>query len=283
MVSISVSADSTKVTIVGHGLKVNNRFELSEGIYLSSRINPLDIEKTAEGCRHFSDYAATLNGNEIASFLVEIEDVRGGKALASKAWNSLWLFHLLSVACRSPCFLLYSESDGEKPRFSATTRNPFVYPLQKIHIASSDQLEWAKKYKNTFDELILNPEFSSAMRCYGNSHYLPDNAVRIMLLWAGIEGLLSVDGELNRRLALYSALMLNGSAEDKIEYFEYVKKSYALRSRAVHGGNIKPKKLEQGYESASEILIGLLARCVEIGRVPKPAELDQLAVSAIVS
>jgi hypothetical protein len=37
-----------------------------------------------------------------------------------------------------------------------------------------------------------------------------------MLLWSGIEGLLSVDGELNRRLALYAALMLEGSADEKV-------------------------------------------------------------------
>ena len=34
------------------------------------------------------------------------------------------------------------------------------------------------------------------MRAYGNSHTLFDPDLRIMLLWSGIEGLLSVDSEL---------------------------------------------------------------------------------------
>ncbi len=36
------------------------------------------------------------------------------------------------------------------------------------------------------------------MRCYSNVHYLFDNDARIMLLWAGVEGLLDIDSELRR-------------------------------------------------------------------------------------
>jgi len=121
------------------------------------------------------------------------------------------------------------------------------------------------------------------MRCYGNAQLLPEHDVRIMLLWAGIEGLLSVDAELSRRLALYAALLFDGSPDEKAGYFDTVKKAYALRSRAVHGTTLKKPKLEEGSRTAGRILIGLIAKCVELGRVPSPSELDRLAVSAIVS
>lgn len=104
-----------------------------------------------------------------------------------------------------------------------------------------------------------------------------------MLLWAGIEGLLSVDAELSRRLALYTALLFDGSPEEKANYFERVKKAYAIRSRAVHGAGLKKDKLEEGVREAGQILIGLIAKCVELGRIPSPSELDRLAVSRIVS
>jgi hypothetical protein len=123
------------------------------------------------------------------------------------------------------------------------------------------------------------PGFNAAIRCYGGAHLLPENDVRIMLLWAGIEGLLSVDAELSRRVALYAAIMLDGSPDEKALYFDEVKKSYAIRSRAVHGSGLKRPQMEEGYRAAGRILIGLVARCVEIGRVPSPAELDRLAVS----
>lgn len=244
---------------------------------------PLDLETTVAGCDKFADYAAAIQGTEIASFAIEVEEPQGGRLLVAKAWNSLWLFHLLSVACRSPCLILYSMSDGAQPIYSAAGRSPFSKPLARNCATSLDQLAWAKEHSETFHNLIQVPEFSAAMRCFGNAHYLSDADVQLMLLWAGIEGLLSVDAELSRRLALYAALIINGSHDEKIKYFEEVKQAYAIRSRAVHGAKLKADKLNEGCQSAAHILIGLLARCVELGRVPSPKELDRLAVGSSIS
>lgn len=262
---------------------IAEEIELSAGIFVSPDIPKLELDATVKGCRHFSDYAAALQGSEIATFSVRIEHDYGGKSLATKAWNALWLFHLLSVACRTPCFSLYSVCDGDQPLFSAASPSPFVRPLADIHKASFGEIDWARRYSVTFHELIKVPEFSAAIRCYANAHLLPEHDVRIMLLWAGIEGLLSVDAELSRRLALYTALLLDGSPDEKAAYFDKVKKAYAVRSRAVHGGGLKKTKLQEGYRTAGLILIGLIAKCVELGRVPSPFELDRLAVSASVS
>ncbi|WP_327691120.1 hypothetical protein, partial [Aurantimonas sp. C2-4-R8] len=98
--------------------------------------------------------------------------------------------------------------------------------------------------------------------------------MRIMLLWSGIEGLLSVDGELTRRIALYSALMIEGSHDEKLRWFAEIKKAYGVRSKAVHGGTASKQILQDGYQQASRILVRLLVRCVELGRVPTPSELD---------
>lgn len=280
MVGVAASVDSKSVVILGHGLRIAEEVELSAGIFVSPTLPKLDLDATVSGCRHFSDYAAALQGIEIATFAVRIEHEDGGETLATKAWNALWMFHLLSAACRSPCFSLYSVCDGRQPLFSAATPSPFVRPLSSIHDVTLSEIEWARSYAATFGELIKVPEFSAAMRCYGNAQLLPEHDVRIMLMWAGIEGLLSVNAELSRRLALYAALLLDGSADEKAEYFNSVKKAYDLRSRAVHGNGLTKTKLEEGCRTAGLILIGLIARCVELGRIPSPAELDRLAVSA---
>lgn len=282
MSGVAASVDSKSVVILGHGLTIAEEIELTSGIFVSPNIPQLDLNATVAGCRHFSDYAAALHGSEIATFAMRIEHDDGGEALAIKAWNALWLFHLLSIACRSPCFPLYSVCDGAKPLFSATSPSPFVHALPCIHTATTADIGWARRHLAIFNELIDVPEFSAAMRCYGNAHRLPEHDVRIMLLWAGIEGLLSVDAELSRRLALYAALLLDGSPDDKENYFNHVKKAYALRSRAVHGTGLQKLKLEEGYRMAQNILIKLLAKCVELRRVPSSSELDRLAVSPIV-
>ena len=283
MVGIAASTDSRSVVIHGHGLAVIQEIELDAGIFLSPPIPRLSLDVLAAGCRQLSDYVAALQGSSIATFAVRIKHSSGGENLAIKAWNALWLFPLLSVACRAPCFSLYSVCDGEQPLFSAATPSPFVRPVAHIHAAVPSEIEWVRRYSATFKELIKVPEFSAAMRCYGNAHLLPEQDVRIMLLWAGIEGLLSVDAELSRRLALYAALLLDGSPDEKAEYFDQVKRAYSVRSRAVHGAGLKKPKLEEGYRMAGRILIGLIRRCVELGRVPSPSELDRLAVSAVIS
>jgi len=68
-----------------------------------------------------------------------------------------------------------------------------------------------------------------------------------------------------------------GDHEEKANWFAEVKKAYGVRSKAVHGGALNEPMLQDGYQQASRILVSLLARCVEIGRVPKSAELDALA------
>lgn len=279
MVSIQIREDSQKVLIVGHGLSVSQRTDLAPGIAVTPEVPKINLDFAAEGSERFSDYAAAIQGSDIASFAIEIIEVAGGNELVMRAWNSLWTFYLLSLACRAPCFPLYAVTDGEKPAYTATNRNIFIRALPSIAILTTTEVEWARKHADAFDDMIAVPEFASAIRCYGNAHYLPDFDVRIMLLWSGIEGLLSVDGELNRRLALYAAIIYDGSASEKQAYFDQVKKAYGVRSRAVHGGRASPKQLKDGYELASRILMDLLRKCVEIGRVPKPTELDNLAVT----
>jgi hypothetical protein len=245
---------------------------------LEPSIPKVDLTAASSSSRDFRDYSASVTGGELATFCIEVEG-GAGLELASKAWNSLWLFHLLSLACSAACFSLCAIARGKTDQYSAANRNVLFRPLPLIVSATSAQIVWAKANLASFHKLISEPVFSSAMRCYGNAHYLFDFDIRIMLLWAGIEGLLSVDAELNRRLALYAALLHKGSTAEKITYFKEVKKAYAIRSRAVHGGKATSEDLRLGYQTSSNILVNLLVRCVELGRVPSTDEFDALAVS----
>jgi hypothetical protein len=278
MVGITAEAHTTKIIILGHGLTITERSELSPGVFLESCIANVDLTDASTNSRDFRDYSACVTGGELATFCIEVEGGRG-RDLASKAWNSLWLFHLLSLACSAPCFPLCAIAQGKTDQYSAANRNVIFRPLPLIVHATSGQIAWAKANLPSFHRLVSEPIFGSAMRCYGNAHYHFDLDTRIMLLWAGIEGLLSVDAELNRRLALYAALLHRGSRAEKIAYFKEVKKAYAIRSRAVHGGKATVKNLRSGYQTSSDILVNLLVRCVELGRVPSTDELDALAVS----
>ncbi len=103
-----------------------------------------------------------------------------------------------------------------------------------------------------------------------------------MLLWSGIEGLLGVDGELRRRIALHAAILFNGSLEEKTNHFHQIKKAYDFRSKVVHGGKIDTEKLSAEYRFASNLLRGLLSTCVILKRVPTARELDEAALNTII-
>lgn len=117
------------------------------------------------------------------------------------------------------------------------------------------------------------------MRYFGNSHYLFDFESRVMLLWAGIEALLEVDAEQSRRIALYCAIMLDADAAAKARYYDAVKKAYGVRSRVVHGKRLTKAARAKAYSTASDILVALLAKAVNLGRVPTQKELDAAATA----
>jgi len=276
-----VSEGGTTLTIVGLGLSLDSDWRLGTGLTVSPAVPALVMAEVAEGTETIAEYASILTMGPEATFVLIVDCELPGETLAVKGWNSLWQFHLLSLAVSAPCSSLYSivRSLSGRSTYSLANREILFRPPPPA-VATPEELGWATEHQPAFQSLILSPAFSRAMRAYGNSQYLPDRDLRMMLLWSGIEGLLGVDAELTRRIALYSALLLNGSAKERSSYFAKVKGAYSLRSKAVHGVGLSPEKLEEGCHLASEILVGLLRRCVELGRVPLPSELDSVALSA---
>ena len=220
-----------------------------------------------------------LSMMEYASFYLEIHEETGGRKLLTKTWNSLWLFHLLAIACRSQCNSLYSWSDAPKMRFAvATAHTAFKQPVNPIQ-ASTDQLVWAQGNLASFESLQEDRAFTHALLSYTNSHHLFGYNSRVMQLWSGIECLFKVSSEITRTIAMYSALLIEeSSAEERYRRYKEIKKAYGARSKVVHGDTMDDDSLMEAYASASELLVKLLSRCVELSRVPSIDELDRAAL-----
>lgn len=267
---------SNFVHLVGHGITIAVECEIAPGIILSGQVPTND---SSFGSRTVGELRETLNVmamEPLANFSLHITEGESGHALAAKTWNALWIFHLLALACRRPVIPLYCAAN-HGTRFTLANRNLVIHRLLSLAPASDADLDWATAHFDTFHALLGENRFQNAVRCYGNAHYLFDDDAKIMLLWAGIEGLLDVDSELRRRIALHAAILLDGTPAEKALYFERVKKGYDVRSRVVHGSSAKPEMLQQGSALAGEVLLTLLRKCVELGRVPSGAELDERA------
>ncbi len=274
---IKVSASSgTSLRIVGHGLSVDEDYAIATGVTVSPTI-PVHPPSFGTTMGQLHSAVTILNLEPLANFSLEIEHPEGGEALARKAWNCLWDFSLLALACRSPMMSLYSVSGGE---FSLANRNVLIRPLSAPARAGRAELDWAASHYERFGALIDEPRFQAAQRYYNNAHYLFDDDAKIMLLWAGIEGLLGVEAELSRRIALHAAILFDGDVTAKAAHFAEIKKAYGTRSKVVHGAGADAASLRKGYGFASGLLVGLLRKMVELGRVPSASELDDLAVGA---
>jgi hypothetical protein len=265
--------------IIGHGIKVEEECAIARGLIVSPIAPVIDSSfgsRTVGELRNAINIMALEN---LADFSIKVEEECGAPDLAAKAWNALWVFHLLSLACRRPVMPLYSVPSAGGQRFTLANRNIVIHRLPTTGLVSSSDLGWARDHFEQFDHLIGDARFAGAMRAYGNAHYLFDDDAKIMLLWAGIEGLLGVDAELRRRIALHAAILYDGSADKKIAYFSRIKKGYDIRSKVVHGAKISADALKIGYQLAAEVLLELLRKAVILGRVPAAAELDELAAA----
>ncbi|HEY8591911.1 MAG TPA: hypothetical protein VIL42_03490 [Sphingomicrobium sp.] len=281
MVSVVVGHRATSVTIVGHGLEIPERFKLAPGIHVQPEVPTFEVEVAAEGCQTPHELFAVLSMRDIATFSIEVTHKGGPSALGAKAWNALWDFHLLSVASGSPAFPLFTVSAGTNyTEFAISNRNLIVNPVEQLTRVTNEQLTWARASRRRFNSLISDERFGVAMRYFGNSHYLFDVESRVMLLWAGIEALLAVDAEQSRRIALYCALMLDEDSAAKARYYDAVKKAYGVRSRVVHGKRLTKAARAEAYTTASDILVRLLAKAVNLGRVPTQKDFDAVATAA---
>jgi hypothetical protein len=280
---MAAQEDSTKVTITGHGVTVSEVYEIDPYVFI---VPPPRYSVRAEELPDRTDseidrLAILLMGTQ-TTFALEIRDPNGGEILVSRAWNALWDFDYVSLSCAVPCFSLFSFSDGTDAPYILANRNLFITPHETPHVLSEQEIEWIQRHHSNYRSLLKVDAFQGAMRAYSNSHYLFDRDLRIMLIWSGIERLLGVDGELRRRLALYAALLLDGTADEKEQHFDRVRRAYDFRSKIVHGVGADESSVATEYTFAALLLARLLAKCVTLGRVPTSRELDIAAMDSTI-
>lgn len=281
MPGIYVGNKATRVYVLGYGIRVDTPVPLTKEYRLCPPMLTVPAEELAARTETPLEHAAILTMGSQASFAVEVGN-HTGKELAVRAWNSLWLFGLIELACRTPCVPLVAFTDEADTKYSLTNRNLTIRPLAAAVAITTSQLSWIEAHLGSYYELVSDRQFNASIRYLTNSFYLFDFEHRLMLLWAGIEGLLGIDGELRRRLALHAAILLDGTPDEKAAIFSKIKKAYDTRSKVVHGGALNPKQLVAEHKFAEELLSRLLAKCVELKRVPTAEELDAAALRSSV-
>lgn len=270
----------TSVLIIGHGIEVEKEAPLSNWATICPNFPKITPPNANMTYKDIYNDLRVMALEDLANFSIRIDEPLSQNELAINAWNAQWIFYLLALACRNPVFSIYNFDKTRSPAFMPEFNVPMIRKLPKIVSISQIELDWARAHFDQFYSMLKNDRFINAMIAYGNAHYLFDAAARVMLLWAGIEGLLGVTAELRHRIALHASILYDGTGKEKAEYFKKLKKSYDARSKVVHGVGMNRAHMEPVHDYAADILVGLLRKIIELGRVPEPNELDALAAGA---
>ncbi|MES2902129.1 MAG: hypothetical protein V4723_20545 [Pseudomonadota bacterium] len=202
----------------------------------------------------------------------------GEADVATRAWNALWDVLLLSAIYGIPvnCGL---QSTAELSHFSESSRlsvidyRIFAPPRLEAMELSETECVWLEANFEKAQLLLNQHGLQNAVHCLATYHWHSLPRAQLALLWAGIEGLFSVDSEIVFRVSLYTAKFL--APQDKLaqqQIFAEVKQLYGVRSRAVHGGRLKGDPSDSVAKSVA-LLKRLIVACIECDGLPAIDEL----------
>ena len=198
------------------------------------------------------------------------------KQVAAKAWNAQWDAILLSALFGGEIGWNF-QSDVPPENFSdAKDFHITNYALKgfgpgAIKTLTVKEHRWIETHYANAKSLMADDMFRSAVHSLFSYKWHSMPRAQLALLWSGIEGLFGVDHELSFRLSLYLAKYLSVKKTKQKEIFEDVKKLYSIRSKAVHGGNIKNPN--ESVEKSVTILRRLVIKCAERGELPNCTDL----------
>lgn len=277
MTGVGTVVGAKDIFLLGHGVQVANPIELHKNVTL---VPSFPEYGPGEEPADYLTGACLRFMNSVANSAIRIHGIRKRADLLGLAWNQLWTFRLVALACGRPYFSLFSVAEGTKEtRYVISNRHGIFPVIPDIHTLTDDETEWLRTNFLNFWTVMKEDAFTNSARYLSNSYFIRDPEAQLMLIWAGIERLIGTEAELRHRVAVYATIMSSRSEEGGVRLFKAVKSAYDFRSRVVHGGISDGEKISAGLVSAQDILYDLLRRCVELGRVPTTAELEKLSLS----
>jgi hypothetical protein len=131
------------------------------------------------------------------------------------------------------------------------------------------------------EALEKDPRCALAMRRFMGSYEKPFEGDRLIDYWIALEALLMPEqdtGELSYRISLRGASFIAETTGRK-KVFDAFRKSYAARSRFVHGN---PTKVASDVVSDTEVYLRtVLRKCLDVGKPPTRDRLDSRVLGGI--
>src|SRR5258708_7655474 len=269
-------------SLFGIGLTIESEYQFSESLILRPFTLNSDIEWLKTRTRSQRDYGFICALAKVITFELEIS-AAAAKDVAIAGWNAQWILILISIYLRSPVYWplngYRSDAMGE-PRKVLVGNIFFSHrifsPPVPVPISTLDKCAASIA---SFNNLLSDERFSFAASVTAHNYNEPKASVRVAAIWAAIESLLGFESELRFRIAAAAARLLEPQSDARYLRFKNVQKLYDLRSKCVHGGNLKNKDQETAVLRSLGLLCELLIFFMKRGSLLDKAERDRIFFS----
>ena len=254
------------------GISANARVRLGPHIELLPAICQLSPDKLSEIVENDFDHAIAVLVAPLIRSQLHIT-APNPEQLAVLAWNAQWDCLLLGALFdRDVLWNLQSDASADKiaPGTSLKVTNRHLSGVndERVQQLTRDDETWLATHFETARTLLEKNAFQTAVHLLASYHWHPHPRTQLALIWSGIEALFGIDSELVFRISLYTARFLAPSDEsERSKVFASVKQLYKLRSKAVHGSDMKGD-LQRAVEESADLLRRLVRRCVENNQLP---------------
>jgi Apea-like HEPN len=116
------------------------------------------------------------------------------------------------------------------------------------------------------DERAVDTALTFALRRFADAHARTRDEDRIVDYWIALESMFSKEStEVTYRVSMRAARFIGGTADERGELRERLKRSYGVRSKIVHGGRVDARRLHEVEQHTIEPLRLALLRWLETG------------------
>lgn len=204
-----------------------------------------------------------------AMLTIECNDAR---ELVRLAWNSQTTCVLVGALLNCEVSW-YFQASKPADKFDAMTRvsmihnNMYKFPSA---LTSINEQQCLYLENNIPIALILHEDnrFANASNALWSYRWNPRPAVRLSVIWGGIESLFLIERDIKNKLSTTASRFLSGT-DDMVEE---IKLLYETRCKAVHELKNGEDKI---LKSSAELLYRLISRCIELSCIPNVEELLQ--------
>lgn len=242
-------------SIMGAGIKVEEAFEINDGIFLRPAKIEFDHIDLMDRTNSKQDFGIICSLADQITFELDVSEPDPETA-AIKLWNSQWLLVFLSCVIRRPIFYPIRKTGvGDEVFYELSNLHFSNQIFREAHIFTNKEKEFFLSHVLGFLK-IKDSRFDHATSVAAHVHNEPKFSIRITSIWSAIEALLDVDHELSFRISLLCARILANEKSERELIFKETKKLYSIRSKCVHGSLVENKKIDQ--DSVEEQTLKLL-------------------------